>query len=96
MDKGQFYQYFWSQFEWKAYDESTVPEKEDGTIDNTKKGGVYGGGQASAVTGNTHKVIVNLKDNTEVDGDVFGGGDQGEVEGSTKVNVMYTEPTSGE
>lgn len=36
MDKGQFYQYFWSQFEWKAYDESTVPEKEDGTIDVAK------------------------------------------------------------
>lgn len=26
MDKAQFYQWFWSQFEWTAYDESTVPE----------------------------------------------------------------------
>ena len=65
--------------------------KEDGTEDSTKKGGVFGGGQASAVTGNTHKVIVNLKDNTEVNGDVFGGGDQGEVEGSTEVNIDYSE-----
>lgn len=29
MDKAQFYHNFWSRFGWTAYDESTVPEKED-------------------------------------------------------------------
>ena len=29
MDKAQWYHEFWSQFTWPAYDESTVPEKND-------------------------------------------------------------------
>ena len=60
---------------------------EDGTIDNTKKGGVYGGGDASAVTGSDHKVTVNLQGNATVNGNVFGGGNKGLVEGSTEVNI---------
>lgn len=68
---------------------------EDGSIDNTKKGGVYGGGQASAVKG-THKVTVNLKGTTQVNGNVYGGGDQGTVEGSTEVNIIQDPPSSGD
>jgi hypothetical protein len=54
--------------------------------DNTT-GNVYGGGDASYVTGSTHKVTVNLQGNTEVLGNVFGGGNEGLVEGSTEVNI---------
>ena len=50
-------------------------------------GNVYGGGDASAVTGATNKVTVTLKGNTQVNGSVFGGGNNGKVEGSTIVNV---------
>ena len=61
-------------------------------------GDVFGGGDASTVnkregvtdSGNT---TVILKDNAIVNGNVFGGGNEGEVEGSAKVNIMYTEPT---
>lgn len=31
MDKGQWYQHFWEQFGWPAYDESTIPEKGENT-----------------------------------------------------------------
>ena len=57
---------------------------EDGTVDNTKIGGVFGGGAQSAVTGDT---TVNLQENAQVYGNVFGGGDEGVVEGSTQVNI---------
>lgn len=50
-------------------------------------GHVYGGGDASAVTGAGHNVTVTLKGNTIVNGSVFGGGNNGKVEGSTIVNV---------
>lgn len=59
--------------------------KEDGTVDNTKTGGVFGGGAHSAVSGNT---TVNIEGNTQVLGNVFGGGDEGVVEGSTEVNIQ--------
>lgn len=58
--------------------------KEDGTVDNEKIGGVYGGGAQSAVNGNT---TVNLLENAQVYGDVFGGGDEGVVEGTATVNI---------
>ena len=45
---------------------------------------VYGGGDESAVTGNT---TVYLEGTAEVFGDVFGGGNHGLVEGSTEVNI---------
>lgn len=35
MDKAQWYQSFWSQFGWPAYDESTVPEEVDSHIVTT-------------------------------------------------------------
>ncbi len=55
---------------------------------NTTVGGsVYGGGDASAVTGAGHSVTVSLKGNTTVNGSVFGGGNNGKVEGSTIVNI---------
>ena len=53
----------------------------------TVGGSVYGGGDASAVTGAVHNVTVTLKGNTIVNGSVFGGGNNGKVEGSTIVNV---------
>lgn len=43
-----------------------------------------------AITGNA---TLTIEGTTEIFGDVFGGGDKGIVEGSTKVNIMYTEPT---
>ena len=57
--------------------------------DNPVAGGghVYGGGDASAVTGSGNKVTVNLEENTKVLGNVFGGGNEGPVEGSTEVNI---------
>jgi len=64
--------------------------KEDGTVDNTKTGGVFGGGAHSAVSGNT---TVNIEGNTQVLGNVFGGGDEGVVEGSTEVNIRETPAT---
>ena len=65
--------------------------KEDGTVDNVKIGGVYGGGAQSAVSGNT---TVNLQENAQVYGNVFGGGDEGVVEGTATVNIQ-DPPTSG-
>lgn len=58
-----------------------------GTQGDTTKGNVFGGGEASYVTGTGHKVTVNLQGNAEVLGNVFGGGDSGVVEGSTVVNI---------
>lgn len=61
-----------------------------GTEGDANTGNVYGGGNESAVNGNT---TVNLEGNTQVKGSVFGGGNKAKVGGSAKVNVMYTEPT---
>lgn len=57
---------------------------DDGTVNNSKIGGVFGGGAQSAVSGNT---LVNLRGNAQVLGNVFGGGDQGNVDGSTIVII---------
>ena len=67
-----------------------------GTAGDTTKGNVFGGGEESYVTpsiengnpvANTGNTEVNIQGNTEVLGNVFGGGDNGEVQGSTKVNI---------
>lgn len=50
----------------------------------TVGGDVYGGGDASAVSGST---IVTLKGTTQVEGDVFGGGNKGMVSGKTTVKI---------
>ena len=67
--------------------------KGNSRIDNN----VYGGGDASAVINTTTptkaSTTVNIMENAIINGDVFGGGNQGEVSGTAKVNVMYTEPT---
>ena len=55
--------------------------------DTTIDADVYGGGDASAVTGAGHSVTVTLKGNVTVNGSVFGGGNNGKVEGSTTVNI---------
>ena len=47
-------------------------------------GGVFGGGDASAVSGNA---TVTLQGNTKVLGNVFGGGNKGEVSGKTTVKI---------
>lgn len=73
-----------------------------GTAGNSNTGNVFGGGEESCVTNTPatsttsakiHTVIVNLKGpgTTNILGNVFGGGDQGEVEGSTTVNIMVPE-----
>ncbi len=54
-------------------------------------GSVYGGGEASAVTGSDHTVTVSLQGNTQVEGDVFGGGNMGMVQGTTKVKIEEGE-----
>ena len=59
----------------------------DGSVDATKTGGVYGGGDESEVIGASNKITVTLKDNVQVNGNVFGGGNNGKVEGSTEVNI---------
>ena len=59
----------------------------DGTTSVT--GSVFGGGDESAVNGNT---TVNIQGNTEVNGDVFGGGNRGMVSGNTTVNIRAAEP----
>ena len=56
-----------------------------GTTGINTTGNVYGGGDASAVNGNT---TVTLKGNTEVLGNVFGGGNEGPVSGSATVNIQ--------
>ena len=58
-----------------------------GTAGDNTKGNVYGGGDASYVTGSGNKVTVNLQGKTKVLGSVFGGGNEGKVEGSTEVNI---------
>ncbi len=58
-----------------------------GTAGDTATGNVYGGGDESYVIGNGHTITVNLQDNIKVHGNVFGGGNNGEVEGSTEVNI---------
>lgn len=58
---------------------------EDGTVKTGEIGGVYGGGDESAVDGN---ITVTLSENAEVLGNVFGGGNQGNVSGSTTVNIQ--------
>jgi hypothetical protein len=67
--------------------------KGNSRIDNN----VYGGGDASAVINTTTptkaSTTVNIMENAIINGDVFGGGNQGEVSGTAKVNVMYTETT---
>ena len=64
----------------------------DGTVDNTKTGGVYGGGDASAVINDINpakaSTTVNLQGNAQVYGNVFGGGNNGEVSGSATVNIQ--------
>ena len=71
--------------------------------DNTlkeKTGDVYGGGDESYVFNEDDKkkakTIVNIKENTEVLGNVFGGGNRGEVSGSAKVNIESEETTTGD
>ena len=51
-------------------------------------GNVYGGGDQSAVTGNT---IVKLQGNATVHGDVFGGGNNGTVGGNSSVTIQNAE-----
>ena len=52
---------------------------------NTLIGGnVFGGGDSSAVTGNT---TVTLAGNANVLGNVFGGGNEAPVSGSATVNI---------
>ena len=59
----------------------------EGGVAKAGTGNVYGGGQSSYVTGAAHTVTVNIQGDTDVYGNVFGGGDQGNVEGSTIVNI---------
>lgn len=60
-----------------------------GTASDTtgEKGNVFGGGEASYVTGADHTVTVNIQGNTQVFGNVYGGGDKGVVQGSATVNI---------
>ncbi len=69
----------------------------DGSSDkgSTVSGNVFGGGEASYVTGANHKVTVILAGKTQVLGNVYGGGDKGRVEGSTEVNILKELTTSG-
>ena len=76
-------------------DDTVIESKvfnDDGTVKTDAIGGVYGGGDESAVkkkegvadSGNT---TVILQGNAEILGNVFGGGNEGLVEGSTEVNI---------
>ena len=49
-----------------------------------KAGGVFGGGDMSAVSGNSS---VRLQGNAHVEGNVFGGGNRGTVGGNTEVKI---------
>ena len=79
------------------YTNQTLTSKNLGSVDGnvfltlkgstSVTGNVFGGGQSSWVTGTGHTVTVNIQDGTEVYGNVYGGGDQGNVEGSTTVNI---------
>ncbi len=55
-----------------------------GTTGNANTGNVYGGGEESAVTGNT---TVILKEDAQVLGNVYGGGDEGAVGGDSEVRI---------
>ena len=52
-------------------------------------GNVYGGGDDSAVNGNTEVII---KGNTRVLGNVYGGGNNGTVGGNSEVRIQDPEP----
>ena len=62
-----------------------------GTLNNGNTGHVYGGGDESYVTNDATpaqaSTIVTISGNTEILGNVFGGGNQGDVSGSTTVNI---------
>lgn len=62
-----------------------------GTVGDATTGHVYGGGDASKVFNETNpanaSTIVTISGNTDVRGNVFGGGNNGEVSGSTTVNI---------
>ena len=49
-------------------------------------GSVYGGGDESAV-GEGGSTVVTIKGGSQVTGDVFGGGNNGNVGGTTTVNI---------
>ncbi|MBR1903317.1 MAG: chitobiase/beta-hexosaminidase C-terminal domain-containing protein [Bacteroidaceae bacterium] len=59
---------------------------ENGNVTETT-GGVFGGGDMSAVNGNT---LVNIEDTDDTEGvlNVFGGGNTADVGGNTEVNVI--------
>ena len=63
-----------------------------GTDGDNTTGHVYGGGDASAVKNITNpadaSTTVNISGNTKILGNVFGGGNQGDVSGSTTVNIQ--------
>ena len=56
-----------------------------GTVGDATTGNVYGGGDESAVSGNT---IITMQDGTQVTGDVYGGGNVANVDGATKVILL--------
>lgn len=63
---------------------------DDGNITTTQTGGVFGGGDASGVTGNT-EVIVNAtsqKDEGYNVHNVYGGGNHGPISGNTTVTLQ--------
>ena len=64
-----------------------------GTVGDSTTGNVYGGGNESAVDGNT---TVTLQRNTEVLGNVFGGGNNAIVGGSSTVKIEKEQEQSGE
>ena len=63
---------------------TTVGTLEGGNL-KAGTGNVFGGGDESAVTGNT---IVNLQQGTHVYGNVYGGGNNGPVGGNSKVIIQ--------
>ena len=63
-----------------------------GTQGDNSTGNVYGGGDASYVTGSDHNVTVTLAGKTTITGSVYGGGNEGLVEGSTEVNIQENAP----
>lgn len=56
--------------------------------DSIITGDVYGGGNLSKVTGNSH---INLYGNNDIDGSVYGGGNKAEIEGTTDVRLKGGE-----
>ena len=92
-DGDQYYCYTWESLTnlgaVNGNVELTITGGEIGSLDNNDAliagtGNVYGGGDSSAVTGNT---TVTIKDGAEVYGNVFGGGNEGAVGGSTEVII---------